>query len=67
MSTVFDFHTQFFTFAKEANYSFYCDVEEKLSPKFEHFEFDVYNPELIEDKMSLLTISSTQDTNSGSG
>jgi len=43
---------------EEANSKFYKDLEEKLNPKFIHFEFDTFNPDL---DLGSLTLN-TQDS-----
>ena len=43
---------------EEANSKFYKDLEEKLNPKFIHFEFDTFNPDY---DLGSLTLN-TQDS-----
>ena len=48
---------------EEANSKFYKDLEEKLNPKYIHFEFDTFNPDL---DLGSLTLNTQDSGNSQS-
>ena len=50
---------------EEANVTFYAELDSKLSPSYAAVNFDTYNTaELIEEKLTALTISDTNGVES---